>query len=445
MGSIFETVIAFGIVFGILVFAHEFGHFIMAKLMGVKVEVFSWGYGKRIFGIKMGDTDYRVSVFPLGGYVKFSGEEVFDQKSALATHDFMAKKRWQRFLVIFNGPVMNIVLAIIFFAFINVVGVTVPEYQDQKPVIGWIEPGSPAEKANLQIDDEILSINNKKAKTWSDVDIAVGTKPEKLVILEIKRGEEVLNIEMKTEKRTRYDLGYAGFFGKILIQVNMISPNSAAEKGGLQPGDIILAIEGEPVYYYQFVEIIEKSAGKKLEFLIERAGQKRKLHITPRREGNIGKIGILQVPKSVIKKYGFFAAVHESLKGCIKLSFLIFNFLKDLVSGEISARQIAGPIEIANISYAAFRMGFIAMVTWIALISLQIGILNLLPIPVLDGGHILVLSLEGIFRRDFSPKVKQIVIQFGFVIFIILIIFIILNDVSKSLPNGWQSFIPWKN
>ncbi len=444
MGHILGTIFAFSIVFGVLVFIHEFGHFFGAKLNKVKVEVFSWGYGKRLFGIKKGDTDYRVSIFPLGGFVKFSGEEAIGLERPLAPYDFLAKGRWQRFIIIFMGPLMNTVLAVVLFSFINLVGVAVPEYQDQAPVIGWIEPGSPAKQANLQIDDEILSVNKKRTKTWSEVELAVGTKPERLITLKVKRGEEVLAVELMTEKRTRYEMGYAGFFGKILTQVAIVIPGSPAEKGGMQPNDIILAINGKPVYFYQFIEIVERNPGNELEFLIEREGATKRLLITPRREGKVGKIGISQAAKSVIKKYGFFAAVHQGFRESIKLTFLVINFLKDLITGQASARQLGGPIEIANISYAAFRMGFIAMISWIAIISLQLGIINLFPIPVLDGGHLLVLLVEGIARRDLSLKTKQVVMQIGFAIFILLIVFAILNDVTRRLPNGWESLLFWK-
>ncbi len=443
MSSILGTIVAFAIVFGVIVFVHEFGHFFMGKLVRMKVEVFSWGYGKRIIGFKKGDTDYRLSLIPMGGYVKFSGEEAFDNKDKLEPHDFLAKKRWQRFLVILMGPAMNIFLAVILVMIINMMGVTVPEYQQQPPVIGWIEPGSPAAKANLKINDEILSINQKRTRTWADVELAVGTKPKRKISVQVKRGEKILNFELMTESRTDYEMGYAGFFGKILTQVAMVSPQSAAEKGGLKPGDVILAINDQPVYYYQFVDIIQKNPRRELEFLVERQGERLTLKITPRLEGKIGKLGILQTPKSVVKKYGFLASIGQSINQNVKLTFLVVNFVKELISGEASTRQLGGPIEIANFSYAAFRMGFLAMLSWIALFSLQLGIINLIPIPVLDGGQIFVLALEGIFRRDFSPKVKQIVIQIGFAIFVFLIAFVILNDIQKRLPNGWESFLPW--
>ncbi len=467
MGSIFGTILAFGIVFSILVFVHEFGHFFMAKLMKVRVEVFSWGYGKRLFGLKKGDTDYRVSLVPLGGYVRFSGEEALDKKRELEPYDFMVKKRWQRFLVLVMGSVMNIFLAFVFLSVINMVGVKTPAHMDKKPAIGWIEPSSPAGRANLKVGDEILSINKRKTKTWNDVEIAVGTKPRRLINLEVRRGQEILNVQLMTESKTRYETGYAGFFGEILNQVIEVTPNSPAERAGIKPGDVILAIDSQPIYFLRLNEVIEKSLGKELEFLVEREGKKLILKIAPRPEKEVhevtllswpvptlrlragleikvGKVGMLTGQKFVFKQYGFFAAIAESVRQNTRLAFVLVNYVKDLVSGEASARQLGGPIEIANFSYKAFRMGLMAMMSLIAFISLQLGIINLFPIPILDGGQILVLILEGIARRDFSPKVKQIVMQIGFTIFIFLLVFLVLNDVVRRLPDGWESLLFWK-
>ncbi|NIM57633.1 MAG: RIP metalloprotease RseP [Candidatus Aminicenantes bacterium] len=439
-----ETLLAFVIVFGVLVFVHELGHFFMAKLMKIRVEVFSWGIGKRLFGIKKGDTDYRISLIPIGGFVKFSGEEAYEKKAELAPHDFMAKKRWQRFLVLVTGSLMNIFLALLFVSIISMVGVTVPEYSEQKPVIGWIDPGSPAEKANMKIDDEILSVNDRQTKTWSDVEIAVGTKPKRLITIECKRGEEILKFQLMTESRTRLAMGYAGFYPKILVQVAYIFPGSPAEEAGLNVGDVFLAINGEYVYYYRFLEIVAENPGKELEFLVEREDEILTFHIAPRLDGKVGKLGIGTGMKSELKKFGFLAAIGRSFKENWKLAFVLVNYVKDLAVGEASAQQIAGPIEIARFSRTFFRMGFFALMGFIAFISLQLGIVNLFPIPLLDGGQILVLSLEGLFRKDFSAKVKQTVMQIGFIIFILLFVFVILNDVARNLPNGWESFLFWK-
>ncbi len=443
MGTIFGTLLAFFIVFGILVFIHEFGHFITAKLVGVRVEVFSFGYGKRLLGFKKGQTDYRISLIPMGGYVKMLGEGMFETGRPLAPDDMMSKNRGQRFLIMVMGSVMNILLAIFLVAVINGIGVEVPEYQDQRPVIGYIDPGSPAEKAELKANDEILAINERKVATWNDVEIAVGTKPDKVITIEIQRDGESRRVDLKTESVSRYEMGYAGFRAKILTQIRMITANSPAEKAGLRPGDVILAVDGTPVYFYAFVPAIEKSAGREIRLTVQRKGETIDIPVTPRSEAGVGKIGILQEASSVIQQYGFFAAIGESFKANLKNFFLIIRFLEDLFTGQASTKQIGGPLAIADFSYAALRMGWLSMMSWIAIISLQLGVLNLFPIPVFDGGQIFVLLLESIFRRDFSPKVRQIWMQIGFVIFVFLIAFVILNDFVKKLPNGWGSLVPF--
>ncbi|MFO7733319.1 MAG: RIP metalloprotease RseP [Candidatus Aminicenantes bacterium] len=443
MTTVLGTILAFIFVFGILVFVHEFGHFFMAKLVGIRVEVFSFGYGKRLFGFRKGQTDYRVSLIPMGGYVKLLGEGMFEPARELAPDDMMAKPRWQRLLVMAMGSLMNIALAVALVAVINGIGVPVAEYQDEKPVIGWIEADSPAERAGLRVDDEIVKIGGRPVRSWNDVEIAVGSKPDRLVRLEILRDGQPLGIDLQTESVTRYQMGYAGFRGKILTQIQMVMTNSPAEKAGLEPGDVILTVEGQPVYYYQFIQALEKNPEKELQFEIDRGGRVLSLAVTPRREGNVGKIGIVQVPKSVVRKYGFFPAIGHSVRENLKNVFLVIRFLKDLFTGEASTRQLGGPLEIANFSYAAFRMGWIPLMSWIAIISLQLGILNLFPIPVFDGGHIFVLLVESLFRRDLGPKARTVWMQIGFVIFVALIVFVILNDIVKRLPNGWSSLIPF--
>jgi regulator of sigma E protease len=445
MGTVLGTILAFVIVFGILVFVHEFGHFFTAKLVGIRVETFSFGYGKRLLGFKRKGTDYRISLIPMGGYVKFLGEGEISAEGPgkLPPDHFLAKTRWQRFLVMVMGPAMNILLAVFIFTIINMAGVTVAAYEDEKPVIGYMEPGSPAQKSGLEIGDEILSIDGEKVKTWSDVEVTVGSMPDRVITVEVLRNGAVRSFRLRTEKKTRYALGYAGFTGKILAQILAVTPGTPAAKAGLEPGDIIKAIDGTPVYYFQFTPLIEKNPGKELKFLVDRNGRDLTLGVTPRLEGGVGKIGILSAAQSETKKYGFFAAIGQSVDMNIKNVFLIVRFLRDLFIGRASTQQLGGPLEIARFSFAALQMGFMSLITWIGLISLQLGVINLFPIPVFDGGQIFVLALEGLFRRDFSPKVRQIWMQVGFVIFVFLIAFVILNDFVKRMPHGWGSLFPW--
>jgi len=446
MGTLFGTLLAFFIVFGVLVFIHEFGHFFTAKLVGIRVETFSFGYGKRLFGLRGKETDYRISLIPMGGYVKFLGEgELFAEggQASLPADHFLAKTRWQRFLVMVMGSVMNLALAVVLLAAVGMVGVTVPGYQDEQPVIGWIEPGSPAEKSGFQLGDEVLSIDGEKSATWGDVELSIGTKPDRDVSVEVRRAGEMVRVGMRTEKKTRYALGYAGFTGVILTQVRMVKSGSAAEKAGLEPGDIIRAVDGQPITFYEFVPVIEKNPNRPLALDVVRKGRPVSLTVTPRLEGSVGRIGIYQEAQTVMKKYGFFAAVGQSFKENAKNAFLIIRFIKDLFVGRASTQQLGGPIDIASFSYAALKLGFVAMLSWIGLISLQLGIINLFPVPVFDGGQIFVLGIEAIIRRDLSPKVRQVWMQIGFVIFVVLIAFVILNDIVKRLPAGWQSLVPW--
>jgi regulator of sigma E protease len=443
MATIFGTLLAFFIVFGILVFVHEFGHFFMAKLVGIRVEVFSFGYGKRLFGVRKGDTDYRVSLVPMGGYVKLLGEGMFETVREIAPDDMMAKTRGQRLLVMAMGSFMNIVLAVVLVAVINSIGVPAPVYQEEAPVVGWIDKDSPAARAELRIGDVIVGINDRPVKTWSDVEIAVGSRPDKKIRVEILRDGRAASVELQTESIPRYSFGYAGFRAKALTQVQATTADSPAEKAGLRAGDVILAIDGQPVYSYQFIQIIEQSAGRELQFSVLRGGQTLSIPVTPRRQGNVGKIGVVQIPQSVLKKYGVFAAIGQSVRENLRNTFLIVQFLRDLSTGEASTKQLGGPLEIANFSYVALRMGWLAMISWIAVISLQLGILNLFPIPVFDGGQIFVLLIEAVFRRDLSPKARTVWMQVGFVIFVFLIVFVILNDIVKRLPHGWGSLLPF--
>jgi regulator of sigma E protease len=456
MINVLGTFLAFVIVFFVVTFVHEFGHFFMARVFGVRVEVFSFGIGPRLFGIQdhkltLGKapeggtgTDYRVSLVPIICYVKLFGEGMFEKDRVLAPDDMMAKTRGQRFLIMGMGPLMNVLLAIVLVAAMNVIGTKAPAYLDEPPVIGYIEPGSPAEKADLRVDDTILDVAGHKVKTWTDVEMAIGTRPDRLIRIEIRRDGERLPVDLKTEAVTKYNMGYAGFQPKITTQIEMVLPGSPAEKAGLKAGDIIREIDGQRVFYYKFLSVIQKSAGKELDLTVDRHGQLLDLKVTPRLEGTVGKIGIGQIQESVEKRYPVFRAIGESVQYNLGKVFLFVGIFRGFFTGETPASQLGGPVAIADFSYAALRMGLGALIGWIAILSLQLGVINIiLPIPIADGFQMGVLTLEAIFRRDLSPKIRMALMTVGWVMVLILTAFVILNDFVKKLPHGWHSLLPF--
>jgi len=341
------------------------------------------------------------------------------------------------------GSVMNLLLAVAIVAVLNGIGVSVPIYSEQVPVIGWLDPGSPAEKSGLQVDDEILRIGGRAVKTWGDVELAVGTKPDRLLPVVVRRGGAELEVDLQTESVTRYQMGYAGFKGKILTQVLMVPAGTPAEKAGIRAGDLILAVDGKPIYYYQFIQLIQANPERQLLFTVRRQGQTLELPVTPRRDGEVGKVGLYPIAESEVRRYGVLAAIGQSVRENARNAFLVVSFLKDLFSGQASARQLSGPIEIASLSYSFLQLGWLPMMSWIAMISLQLGMINLFPIPFFDGGQIFVLAVEGLRRRDLSPRARQVWLQVGFVMFVALLVFVILNDIVKWLPNGWASLVPF--
>jgi regulator of sigma E protease len=456
MANFLGTILAFFIVFFVVTFVHEFGHFFMARRFGVRVDAFSFGIGPRLFGVQNGKlsffkapaggtgTDYRVSLVPVICYVKLLGEGMFEKDRPLAPDDLMSKTRGQRFLIMAMGAVMNILLAVVLVAVINGVGTRADQYLEERPVIGHIETGSPAEQAGLRVDDEILSIAGHAVKTWTDVQMAIGTRPDRLIKIEVRRDGQVLPFDLRSESVTEYQMGYAGFQAKTLTQVDMVLPDSPAEKAGLKRGDVILGIDGQPVYFYKFLEIIRKNSDKELLLTIDRGGQTLTILVTPRREGDVGKIGIAQIPKSVIKKYPFFEAIGQSVKQNLSNVFLIVRVIRGLFTGETPMSQLGGPKAIADFSYVALRLGVVALLGWIAVLSLQLGVINIvLPIPVADGFQMFVLVLESIFRKDLGPKFRMVLMTVGWFLMILLTAFVILNDFIKKLPHGWRSLVPF--
>ena len=439
-----STILVFSVVLGIIVIVHEFGHFIAARLMGVRVETFSFGFGKRLFGKKIGDTDFRISVFPLGGYVKMAGEDEYDPDN-LKTDEFQAKNRAQKIFILLMGPLMNIILALLILTIINITGVESEKYKSELPAIGLIAEESPAEKAGLEVGDLILSIDGRKVKDWKELELEVGSNPDNLIKIVYKRGGKQFSTELMVESDNEYNIGDAGFYWKYRVMIGSVKDNSPASLAGIQPDDIIYSINGDDITPFNITKIISDNPGNPLDFRIKRGKSFIEKKITPQKAGDrieIG-VGLIQYSPMINIKYGFFDAVSKSIKDTIRLTALVFDAFRKMIVGKLSAKNLSGPIEIAKFSKRAFDSGLSEFFMLIAFISLQLGIVNLFPIPALDGGHLMIYSIESLIRREFSMKVKLALINVGFFILLTLMAFVILNDIAKNLPNGWNSFLPF--
>lgn len=430
-------------VLGIIVLVHEFGHYVAARLMKIRVEVFSFGFGKRLFGKKIGATDFRVSLFPLGGYIRMAGDEEFDPEHP-KPDEFMAKNRAQKIFTLLMGPFMNVLLALVLIVIINMGGVETDTYKLEKPVIGYIAKGSPAEKAGLLAGDTLLAINNRKTVNWKEVEITVGTNPKENLKIDFSRQDKPLSTILNVISASSYEIGYAGFYWQLPAEVGQIIKNYPAWKAGLRPGDMITAVNERPISnYFELADIIHQSPGKSLRLTYMRADRILFSQLTPVDENGRGLIGFNVKIAATTVSYGLFAAIQNSFQESVRLTFLTINAFKKIIQRKISVRSFSGPMEIARVSQQALVSGFANFFMLIAFISLQLGIVNLFPIPGLDGGHLLIFTVEAIIRRDLNQKLKTVLIYIGFSFLITLMVFVILNDIAKTLPNGWKSILPF--
>jgi regulator of sigma E protease len=434
------------IVLGVMVFIHELGHFLAAKYFGIRVETFSIGFGKRLWGFERGGTDYRISALPFGGYVKMSGENPDDPTSG-APDEFQMKPRWQRFIVAFMGPAFNIVLSIALLTGLYMYRFPKPSFQDGPTVIGFIDPGSPADRAGLKSGDRILQVGDQDSPNWEDIFIKVATSLDREVQVTVERDGQRLNVAMMPIREGREMIGSVGWGPRRVAKIQTVEPSLPAGKAGLQPGDIISEINGQPVSYWPMVaETINNNQGKPMKFVISRGTEMIPVELTPvmtNVDGNSRwRVGMSFTDDMVIMQLGPAEAFRESLAANKKFGLLIFDALAKLVTREVSPRTLEGPIGIARLSGMALRQSFADLINLMAMISLNLGIFNLLPIPVLDGGMILMLLIEGTIRRDLSMKLKERVMQAGFALILLVAVFTIFNDILKYLPERFQNMLP---
>jgi len=432
-----QTALSFIVVLGILVFVHEFGHFIVAKAFKIGVPVFSLGFGPRLWGFRRKETDYRLSAVPLGGYVRMAGDES-DEARTGGANEFLSRPRWQRFLVFVAGATFNIVLAVlvmtVVFASWGRDEVVRPE---SYPTVADVVPASPAETAGLRRGDKVVRIGGQDARDQQTQVDEIILAPDQVKPVEIERGGVRQTLSMSTGQDPVYHLGAPGWRliqeGGGAPEVEMVLGGSPAETAGLARGDKIVRIDGRaPQGEMELKALLEKSIGRDVSLTILREGVRKELVVTPRDENGKGKIGVLFAEGNrVHRELGLGGAFAASIEWNVDLTKSVFQTLARLIKRQISVRAFSGPIEIARVSREAARGGQ-SFLTLLALISLQLGILNLMPIPMLDGGHILILGFEGLLRRDLSDKLKERVLTVGFVFLLAFFGLVIFFDILKA-------------
>jgi regulator of sigma E protease len=444
------TLLAFLFVLGVLVFIHELGHFLLARWNGVRVLTFSLGFGPKILKVQRGDTEYCISIIPLGGYVKMAGENPEDAPTG-RDDEFLAKTKWQRFQILIAGPVMNILLAVVLLAVVLMQGADVLAHLDQPATIGAVQPGSPAEKAGIQPGDVITQFGSAEITTWEHLEMAVAGRPEREVDVVLIRGgrEERLKVrpdlrEVKTRNNATFEIGTIGVLPDVYPSVLSFVSGKPAESSGLKVGDQIRAIDGERmVFVLQAIETISQKPGDTpIVFTIRRDGVEQAISVTPYRDGDRTLVGMYMNDARVSFRPTPIEAIGMSIQRNIEMSGLILNTLKDLFTGEASPKQLMGPVGIAQISGESAQQGWIALLALMASISLNLGLLNLMPIPVLDGGHIFIMAIETISRRDFSLQMKEKMLFVGFVLLMTLMVTVIYNDLTRI---AWiENLMPWR-
>jgi len=436
------TIVKFIFVLGVLVFVHELGHFLAAKRVRIRVLKFQLGFNPTIVSFRRGDTEYGIGALPLGGYVKMAGESP-EEGSTGRSDEFLSKTKWERFQVLIMGPVMNLLLAFVLLAVVLYQGVEKGAYEDQPPVVGRVAAGSPASKADIRAGDRIVAVAGRDVRTWEDALLAIGQRANREIEIKLLRNglETTRRVTPAVEGQSRFEFGQIGVLPNVHPHVRSVQSGSAAEQAGLLIGDTVLGLDGEPVTFsYQLKEAIAKRPEQPITLDILRGGERMRVGATPAKNGNEGLLGIGIGDDTVRIKPGFGEAIQLSVTKNVEYSHLILQTLIGLATRETSPKQLMGPVAIAQLAGEA--PDFIATLTLMASLSLNLGLLNLLPIPVLDGGHIFIMALEGLARRDFSIRVKEKMLLAGFVVILTLMVTVIYNDLTRI---SWiERLMPWR-
>jgi len=440
MSGFFTAVLAVGVILGFMILIHEFGHYAAAKLLGVRVEVFSIGFGKRLFGFRRGDTDYRIAAIPLGGYVKMSGENPMDERTD-DPGEFMSHPRWHRFIIAIAGPAMNILFAVGLLTCVYMVRYEYPAVLDEPAVIGWVVQDTPAAEAGIQVGDRIVRIDGIDNPTWEQVIPREALNPNQPLEVTLQRGTQTLTKTIVPEPYGPNQMGSAGWAPKEpSFPITDLEPGMPAEKAGMKLGDEIISVDGQPIAGLEaMIESLKRTKDKPIQITVMREGKPLTFTVQPVLSNIKGderyRVGVASAPMKV-SSLPLAAAFRRSLEQNKQGSLLILELVQKMVQRKISIRSIEGPIGIGRAAgQAASRKGWTPLLELTAGISLNLGIFNLLPIPIMDGGVILLLFVESIIRRDINLRIKERIYQAAFVFLVLFAVMVIYNDVVKMLPS----------
>ena len=427
------------VLIGVMILIHELGHYWAARAFDVKVEAFSFGFGPRLFGFKRGETDFRFSAILFGGYVKMAGEQPGDEQAA-DPRGFMSKPRWQRLIIAFAGPAINIVLAVVLLT-----GLFMTHYPKvptpANPIVGYVVPEGAAAKAGIREGDQVVQIDNTVGPNWEDIMLKEVSSVKQPLQIWVKRNGERLHFSVTPDEKG--GVGTLGWAQETDVQVASIVPGMEAERVGLQKGDILVSVSGIPLRSIsRLYEVERQTDGQVLDLTYSRNGAQNRVSVKPVKRDPDGQgqqrwmIGLTVEPRVEIVALPLHQALYESARRNVQFSELIFKFLDGIVERRMSPKSIEGPIRIAQLSGDAAREGAASFFELMAGVSLNLAIFNLLPIPILDGGVMLMLLVEMLMRRDMDLKVKEAVLKVGIVFLMVVVVFVIYNDISKILPPG---------
>jgi len=440
-----NTLIGIFLVLGVMILVHEWGHFIVARLFGVRVDVFSIGFGPRLFGIKWGATDYRISALPLGGYVRMAGQDLSEVDSndvppTGAPDELMSKPRWQRMLISFAGPAVNLLMPILLLAgFYAIKGLPYPAYLDKPLVLSGLAQTSPLAKVGVTDGDQIVSVNDVATPTWSKVNtFLLQAAPDGVLRFKIDRKGEQRTVEVKAADIQNAERALGNL--PVPALVGPVEQGMPASRAGLKRGDLVLSVNGTPVKsWYDFFDSIRHSGGQVLNTTVRRNGTEVNVAIHPVQnkdeEGKLAwRIGVGPGGEWAFKEMTLSASAREASDETLGATAKLFGVIGRLFSGKLSVRQLRSFVGIAALAGQAVEQGPVDVITMMAMISLNLGILNLMPIPILDGGNILLLTMESIRRRDFSMAFKERFVQVGLVFLLVFFAYVMYNDVVRLLP-----------